>query len=117
MSERIVRHSLFRYPHPEIAGVEALAFRGQVVDLPAGVEARADEIGALEPIGTSVTSPVDPVTVVAAGEAADEVLTEVVRPRRTAPKGEWVAYAVAQGVDQAEAEATSKEDLIATFGG
>ncbi|MDG3012151.1 hypothetical protein G4X40_18575 [Rhodococcus sp. D2-41] len=35
------------------------------------------------------------------------------RPAATAPKSTWVAYAVAQGLEQAEAEKLSKSELIA----
>ncbi|WP_329622925.1 hypothetical protein OG357_22950 [Streptomyces sp. NBC_01255] len=38
-------------------------------------------------------------------------------PAKTAVKAEWVAYAVAQGAEQAEAEAATKDDLITTYGG
>jgi hypothetical protein len=41
---------------------------------------------------------------------------EVERPAKSANKPEWVAYAVSQGADPAEAEATNKDDLIATYG-
>lgn len=38
-------------------------------------------------------------------------------PAKSATKGEWVDYAVAQGADRDEADAATKEDLIATYGG
>lgn len=34
------------------------------------------------------------------------------RPKQTAPKDAWVAYRVSQGVDHAEAEALTKQELI-----
>lgn len=37
-------------------------------------------------------------------------------PAKSATKAEWVAYAVAQGMDPAEAEAKSKNDLVDQFG-
>ncbi|MFE3196259.1 hypothetical protein ACFXHA_45190 [Nocardia sp. NPDC059240] len=37
------------------------------------------------------------------------------RPKQAAPKEDWVAYAVAQGLAEAEAEAMSKTDLIKRF--
>lgn len=37
-------------------------------------------------------------------------------PAKSANKAEWVAYAVAQGADEADAEASTKDDLIATYG-
>lgn len=41
----------------------------------------------------------------------------VEKPKRVSPKEDWVAYAVSRGADEAEAEASTKEDLIARFGG
>lgn len=38
-------------------------------------------------------------------------------PAETAPKRSWVDYAVAQGADPAVADATTKADLIAQYGG
>lgn len=38
-------------------------------------------------------------------------------PAKSASKAEWVDYAVAQGADRAEAEAATKDDLVATYGG
>lgn len=38
-------------------------------------------------------------------------------PAQSAPKVDWVAYAVSQGADYAEAEATTKADLITQYGG
>lgn len=38
-------------------------------------------------------------------------------PAKSATKGEWVAYAVSQGADEAEAEKTTKDELISAYGG
>lgn len=38
-------------------------------------------------------------------------------PAKSASKADWVAYAVSQGADEATAEAATKEDLVAQFGG
>ncbi|KAB2384753.1 hypothetical protein [Actinomadura montaniterrae] len=38
------------------------------------------------------------------------------RPAKSAPKGDWVAWAVANGAEQAEAEKATKDDLIAAYG-
>lgn len=38
-------------------------------------------------------------------------------PAKSAPKGDWVAYAVSQGIDEAEANAMKKPDLIAKVTG
>lgn len=37
-------------------------------------------------------------------------------PPKSANKDEWVAYAVTQGATQADAEAATKDDLIAAYG-
>lgn len=39
------------------------------------------------------------------------------RPARAARKADWVAYAVAQGADRTEAEASTKDDLVTAYGG
>lgn len=38
-------------------------------------------------------------------------------PAKSASKADWVAYAVAQGADEAEAEKTTKDELISAYGG
>lgn len=42
---------------------------------------------------------------------------QVERPAKAAPKAEWVAYAVAQGAAQEDAEQATKEQLIERYGG
>lgn len=37
-------------------------------------------------------------------------------PAKSASKGEWVDYAVAQGADRDEAEAATKDDLVDRYG-
>lgn len=37
-------------------------------------------------------------------------------PAKSAPKSEWVDHAVAQGIDPAEAEAMTKDELVAEHG-
>ncbi|MEV8623405.1 hypothetical protein [Streptomyces sp. NPDC051079] len=38
-------------------------------------------------------------------------------PAKSAAKGDWVTWAVAQGADETEAEASTKTDLIDAYGG
>jgi len=38
-------------------------------------------------------------------------------PARSASKAEWIAYAVTQGADQADAEQLTKEQLTEQYGG
>ncbi|MFE5912084.1 hypothetical protein ACFQ6B_23785 [Streptomyces wedmorensis] len=54
--------------------------------------------------------PVEPVGPTEAPEATEP-------PVKSAAKAEWVAYAVIQGAEEAEAEAATKDDLIRTYGG
>ncbi|GII84592.1 hypothetical protein Ssi03_25820 [Sphaerisporangium siamense] len=44
------------------------------------------------------------------------VVAERSRPPQSAPKAAWVDYAVSQGADREQAEATSKADLIDRYG-
>lgn len=37
-------------------------------------------------------------------------------PAKGAPKADWIAYAVSQGADEADAEAMTKEELVTTYG-
>lgn len=39
------------------------------------------------------------------------------RPKDYAPKPDWVAWAVTEGADEAEAEALTKNELIELYGG
>lgn len=48
---------------------------------------------------------------VAAAEQSEDD-GEVARPNKTAPHADWIAFAVAQGMDADEATATSRADLI-----
>lgn len=38
-------------------------------------------------------------------------------PAKSAAKAEWIAWAVAQGADQADAEKATKDELITIYGG
>ena len=48
-------------------------------------------------------------------EPAPEGGRRVEQPKRTALKDEWVEFAVAKGLDRADAEAMNKDDLIAAL--
>ncbi len=37
-------------------------------------------------------------------------------PKSSASKGDWVAFAVSQGADEAEAEASTRDDLASAYG-
>ncbi|MFJ5143305.1 hypothetical protein [Streptomyces sp. NPDC088707] len=92
---------------PEAVELEQLA-----ADPASGWRAVADEPPApVEPDPPVV--PIEPVVPVAPVEP--EPLVE--RPAKGAAKAEWVAFAVLQGAEQAEAEAVTKDDLIKVYGG
>lgn len=77
----------------DVAGVDHYFYRGQVIT--ASVD--QDRLAALAEQG------------LVAGAAAAEVDGP---PAKSAKKADWVAYAVSQGVSEAEAKSSSKEDLI-----
>jgi hypothetical protein len=56
-----------------------------------------------------------------AGDTASATTTEggaaVPKPAKSAPKQDWVAYAVACGADEAEAGARTKDELVEQYGG
>lgn len=92
---------------------------GQVEELPAR-SARLDALGNWQLIGGPnpdeelEAGPVDGVTVTLADPAAQRLV--LVRPPDSAPKPAWVAYAVANGMAEADARALSKASLIEEFG-
>lgn len=47
---------------------------------------------------------------------AEEETEDDGAPAKSALKEEWVEYAVSQGADREEAESSTKDDLIATYG-
>ncbi len=50
------------------------------------------------------------------GEAVDDVDGDGPIPAKSAPKDAWVSFAVSQGAAQGDAEASTKDDLIAAYG-
>lgn len=84
-----------------------LAAFGIVTEVPDAVE-----YGGVEPsrFGDDSADVVDVIV-------APDVAAAGGRPARAAAKDEWVAYAVSQGAEQDEADALSKADLVATYGG
>lgn len=67
-------------------------------------------------------SPVEPAPPAVEPDPADEVTPEPVsdateKPVKSAGKPAWVDFAVAQGLDREAAEAMTKDDLVAQFGG
>lgn len=62
------------------------------------------------------TSGAGDVPVSAQEAAAEDSGDDTEPPAKSAPKGEWVEYAVDQGMPQDEAEAKTKDQLIENFG-
>lgn len=58
-----------------------------------------------------VVAPVPPDVPVAGAAVVDEVEADDA-PKQTAPKSDWVAFAVAQGWDEDEANALTKAELV-----
>jgi hypothetical protein len=50
-------------------------------------------------------------------DAPDETPDETDAPAKSANKAEWVDYAVSQGADPSEAESSTKDELVAAYGG
>jgi hypothetical protein len=48
-------------------------------------------------------------------EARGWTVDEVDRPAKSATKADWVEFAVTQGADRGEAEASTKDDLIERY--
>lgn len=44
-----------------------------------------------------------------------EAASDAGKPGKSASKAKWVEYAVSQGMDEADAEAATKDDLIAQY--
>lgn len=82
-------------PVPPLDSVTQAAVLPHIPPPPGAVEAAGD--GPL----THVTEPAED--------------SETKAPGRSASKADWVAYAVAQGVDQAEAEASTRDALAERF--
>lgn len=72
-----------------------------------------EDMGLLESEGDITPNPDhDPLAVVSAPvEASDSPI-----PSRSASKQEWVAYAMTQGVSEADANEVTKDELIERFG-
>lgn len=67
-------------------------------------------------------APIDPAPPAVEPGPADEVTPEPVsdvveQPKKSASKADWVEFAVAQGAEREAAEALTKDDLVAQFGG
>lgn len=102
----VVTGALVQVRANDANGNEALVYLYQGSPLPAGV----NEATLAHLVGVNLIAKVDGPDVV------DDVDGDGPIPAKSAAKPDWVAYAVAQGSDQADAEAATKDDLIATYG-
>jgi hypothetical protein len=87
-----------------------------VVAAAAALATDAEDPGEVEVVDT-VVGTVGPGTTVLEGPDPSEDTGADSRPNKSDSKAEWVEYAVSQGADRSEAEGTTKDDLIATYGG
>lgn len=96
-------------------------FRGDVLtDLEAEDVPRLLAAGAIrevtdEPEPEAADEPIPESSSPAESQPAPEPERRIEQPRRTAPKDQWVEYAVSKGLDRADAEAMNKDDLIAAL--
>lgn len=140
MVTRTVVHALLSYRDGQ--GRRRMALRGQTVELAEAELARAERIGAV--VDGPLPAPPEPEPVEIDGRhTAAQVPAEAGetgggdenpdgddpgtadpaagdgprRPAQVEAKGLWVEYAVARGMDRAEAEKLTKPELIAAFAG
>lgn len=73
-----------------------------------------------EPVATGTADvqggPLNLSDVASVGEGPDAAVTESEAPAKSAPKSEWVDYAVSQGMTRDDAEASTKADLTDRYG-
>ncbi|MFC9555572.1 hypothetical protein ACFTWF_32575 [Rhodococcus sp. NPDC056960] len=133
MAERTIWHAIFEWFED---GVRHYAYRGEVVDIPQDVIEQYEKFGvfdapAPEPASGAQSAPEpapEGVEEPAAGESDDGDASAdagaPVRPKRAALSKDWENYVVAlheftggtDGLTRDEAEAATRESLIARFG-
>ena len=52
----------------------------------------------------------------AAADVEERATSAAAPPGVNAPKADWVAYAITRGLDAGEAEALTKQELVARYG-
>lgn len=108
-------------PDPAHPGRYLYHREGDVLHLSAEEAGRLLKAGAIRPADGATdqetAAAVDSAVSVADLVEADDPPAEqsVPRPRQAAAKAVWIDYAVAQGLDRAEAEAMDKRELIAAL--
>ncbi len=105
---------------PMISGTPAYADQAAGVTAPIPL---ADVVPGAEPLGVVPAVVVDPVTVVGVdAHSGDSIPAEQVpavddpsRPPKVAPKADWEAFAVANGLPESDATDMTKADLIELY--
>ncbi|QDP44123.1 hypothetical protein SEA_JUJU_7 [Gordonia phage JuJu] len=101
------------------AQAEALADADADADAQAEpTEPAAQAEGPVEPTQADAVAGVEPAVAepIAQTEPITQSTGQVKKPLRTAPVKKWEDYAVSQGMERAEAEALTKDQLIGKFG-
>lgn len=103
-------------------GKRRRAFFGDIVRL---TDAEVDRAQAAGVFAAAAAAHEDPAPVGDDGAASGEGGTEALqdpgaqaggeRPKKAASKATWVAYAVSRGMDEAEAKAMNRDDLVQKF--
>jgi hypothetical protein len=116
MAKYVVTGALVQVKANTADGASALVYvyRGGVVDLDAKTAEHLTSVGLVEKAADVDT---DPVVAAGPAAAAASLVDAPVRPADDADKSVWEAYAVRSGLPASDAEAASKEDLVAIFGG
>lgn len=115
MAKYMVTGALAQIPGVTADGQPALvyAYRGAVVDLDAADAEHNLSVGLLEKLDDVDDDP----TVAAGGGPLSEGPVTPLHPALDAGKAEWVAHAIRSGLAESDAEAASREDLVAIFTG
>lgn len=121
MAERMVAVSVLQLLHAD--GVIRWARADDIVDVEGEDLERGDRLGYLVPVPEPVEVVLDPVVTDITDPPVVESAPEPQRPNKTAPVKAWEDYAVAlfevskgkRGLKRADAEASTKPELIELF--
>lgn len=118
MVARIVAHALVRWIDPR--GRRRLATHGQTIELDEHTAAELDKLGATIPVidtadEDETSAPADPESDpdTEASRLREAFPERPDRPKQTAPKHVWAAYALALGIPEDQIEALDKRAIIA----
>lgn len=116
MGKHTVRAALHTYRTSD--GKSRMARRGDEIELDGDELERAQRLGAItdeeiEPPAGPVREPLPPIDPADAGALPGD--EQVERPTASDSKGTWVAYAVSQGMPEAEAQKLSRNQLAERY--